>query len=141
MGDFVTPEIQRLTLSGGQTIDIAKRLNHGETEDMYAKMLADRSRLRSVKILAYLIGWSLMRDGQPVPYAPGLPEQDRLDTLRALDHELAVEMHEAIEAHETSEERRRADAKKGKGGTPVSAAISPSPSSADGPSATSAPSA
>jgi hypothetical protein len=37
MGNFVRPEPSRLTISGGDYIDIKKRLNHGETEDMYAR--------------------------------------------------------------------------------------------------------
>lgn len=141
MGNFVTPEAVRLTLSGGQTIDIAKRLTHGETEDMYGRMLASRSALRTEKILAYLVGWSLMRDDKPVPYSRSMSDQERLDTIRALDPDVAVEIHTAIEAHEAAEDKARAERKNGKGGTPASDAISPSPVVSDGPSPTSAPSA
>jgi hypothetical protein len=38
MGDFVKPEPIRLPLSGNEYIDIKKRLNHGEREDLYARM-------------------------------------------------------------------------------------------------------
>lgn len=132
MGDFVTPEPHRITLSGGQTVDIARRLSHGESEDMYARMLANRAETRTAKLLAYILGWSLTRDEKPVAYSLALPEQARLDTLRALDPDLAVEIHEAIESHETAEAKRRTARKNGQGGTPESASISPSPSGADG---------
>ena len=86
---FVTPAVQRLTLSTGDTIDIIKRLNHGETEDMYARFLEKRGSVRTVLILTYLVGWSLTRDGQPVPYGPQLSEQERTDTIRNLDPDVA----------------------------------------------------
>jgi hypothetical protein len=70
MGDFVRPEPIRLSLSGGHYIDIKKRLNHGETEDMYARWAPfvvpgqpanlNRREVRTAKVLTYLLGWSLV---------------------------------------------------------------------------------
>lgn len=144
MDDFVIPEPWRLTLSDGKFIDIKKRLNHGETEDMYARMsphggLIDRREVRTAKVLAYLIGWSLTKtkDGTPapVPMSPELPEQARLDTIRALDPDRFEEMHKAIEAHEDAMATERAAQKKILAGTPAADAISPSPSAVTGASA------
>jgi hypothetical protein len=140
LDDFVTPEPVRLSLIGGQFIDIKKRLNHGETEDMYTRMsphggVLNRRELRTAKILAYLLGWSLTNHGVPVPMAPELPEQTRIDTIRSLDPDRAVELYRAIEAHEEAMDRARAAESEKK----TDETISPSPSAAAGPSATSAP--
>lgn len=134
MGDFVRPEPQRLTLSDGKFIDIRKRLTHGETEDMYTRMsphadVLNRREVRTAKILAYLLGWSLTDDdGTPAPMAPTLPEQTRLDTIRSLDPDRAVEMWHAIEAHEDAMDQARQAQKKILSGSPNGRATSPSPS-------------
>lgn len=132
MGDFVKPEPHRLTLSDGQHIDIKKRLNHGETEDMYARWAPfvvpgehaqlDRREVRTAKVLAYLLGWSLTDDdGGPVEMSPALCYQDRLDTIRSLDPDRFDEIHKAIETHETD----LAAKKKTLSGASASPAISP----------------
>lgn len=133
MDDFVTPIPVRLSLSGGRFIDIRRRLNHGETEDMYARMSPDgasinRREIRTAKVLAYVLGWSLLKEGVPVPIAPELPEQTRLDTLRNLDPDRFVEMHQAIEAHEEAMAHERVAEKNAQAGATGSSAISPSPS-------------
>lgn len=137
MSDFVRPEPHRLTLSGGAYVDITKRLTHGETEDMFARISPDgavlnRREVRTAKILAYLIGWSLTNDGTPVPYSLELPEQTRLDTIRNLDPDRAIEIYTAIEAHEAQMTQERAAKKKIRDGAPASAPTSPSPSGAAG---------
>lgn len=140
MGDFVTPEPFRLTLSGGQYVDIRKRLNHGETEDMYARMsphalLLDRRQVRTAKLLAYIIGWSLTIDGTPVPMSQDLPEDVRNDTLRNLDPDRALEIYTAIETHEEAMATARAEEKKLQGGKTDAVAISALPSAVAGVSA------
>lgn len=138
MGDFVRPEPQRLTLSDGKFIDIRKRLTHGETEDMYTRMsphadVLNRREVRTAKILAYLIGWSLTDDdGTPVPMTPTLPEHERIDTIRSLDPDRAVEIHQAIEAHEEAIDKARATQKKILSGSPNGGATSISPSGVTG---------
>lgn len=132
MDDFVTPEPVRLTLSAGRFVDIAKRLNHGETEDMYARMsphgIVETREVRTAKILAYVIGWSLMRAGTPVPMSRDLPEQARIDTIRSLDPDVAAEIHEAIQQHEEATTKARAAQKKILSGSPPDASTSGSPS-------------
>lgn len=148
MSNFITPEPYRLTLSDGQTVDIKRRLNHGETEDMLARISpygvgVNRREVRTAKIAAYLIGWSLTDDaGTPVPMtAQGgeLPEDARVDTIRSLDPDRAVEIHKAIEAHEAAEDTRRAEQKKTSGGSRPAATTSPSPSGPVSPSERSEP--
>lgn len=143
MEDFVTPEPVRIPLRGGQWVDIAKCLNHGETEDMFERMsphgiMASRRWVRTAKILAYVLGWSLTRDGKPVPMGPTggeLPEETRIDTVRALHPDRAIEIYDAIEVHEAAQAKALAEQKKILSGAPAAAAILPSPSAAAGPSA------
>lgn len=145
--DFVTPQPHRLTLHDGKFVDIQKVLNHGDTEDLHARIWPssgggmDRRMVRTARILAYLLGWSLTKiDAEtklevPVPYSLELPEQTRLDTIRALNHERAVEIYEAIDAHEAAMAKDRDAKKKIRAGAPVSDPTSPSPSAVDGRSA------
>jgi len=146
MSDFVTPEPERLTLHDGKFIDIKKRLNHGETEDMYAKWapfveagsgkapLLQRREVRTSKVEAYLLGWSLTNDqGKPVAMTSEMSEADRVATIRGLSPERFDEIHAAIEAHETKMNAERAAQKKIPDGPPVDAATSSSPSPVTGP--------
>ena len=152
MSDFVTPEPTRLTLADGKFVDVKKRLNHGETEDMYARWAPyvesggsatpklDRREVRTAKVEAYLLGWSLTTDdGTPVPMTPDMPYADRLATIRNLDPERFTEIHAAIEAHEQAVEAARAAQKKIPTGAPSSGATSRSPSDSGGGSSGSAP--
>lgn len=137
MDRFVDPELTRLPLSGHDYIDIQKRLNHGDREDMFARMAPyitagektryDSREVRTAKVLAYLMGWSFTRKGEPVPFSVSLPEQARLDTIRALDPDTFDEIHHAIEAHEDAMVKARAAEKNGQGGENAASAISPSP--------------
>jgi hypothetical protein len=133
--DFVTPVPIRLPLSGGRFVDIKERLTHGETEDMYALIwphgLMDRRVARTAKINAYLLSWSLMRQGTPVPMSPALDAQTRLDTIRGLQPDRAVEIYEAIAAHEAVLDAK----KKIPPGAPAAGTTSPSPAAAAGDSA------
>lgn len=147
MNRFTQPESVRLPLSDGDYIDIKKRLNHGETEEMYARWAPfvtpgqpaqlNRREVRTAKVILYLLGWSLTNNGAPVPMSPDIPEATRLATLRNLDPDAFDEIHRAIETHEAAMTAERAAAKNGQGGETGSAAISPSPSAAAGPSETS----
>lgn len=141
--DFDDPEPHRLTLHDGKFIDIRKRLTTGEREDMFARMSphavhADRREVRVAKVLAYVVGWSLTRKGTPVPMAPELPENTRVDTIRNLNTDRFDEILEAIEAHEQAMADERAAQKKIPSGSPDGPATSASPSAAAGVSSGSA---
>lgn len=138
MGNFVNPEPIRLTISGGDYIDIKKRLNHGETEDMYARWAPfivpgqptnlDRREFRTAMVLTYLLGWSLTYDdGTPVPFSPVLPETERLDTLRSLDPDRFTDIYAAIQKHEQAYDAEQAKKKNGQVTAPPAPATSPSP--------------
>lgn len=137
MDDFVSPEPHRLQLADGKYVDIATQLNHGQTEDMFERMSphgihANRRWVRTAKIVAYVLGWSLTKDGKPVAMSPDMPEQDRLDTIRNMTQERAIEIYEAIEAHEKARAQARAEQKKILNGAPDVVATSPSPSAVAG---------
>lgn len=136
--DFADPIPHRLTLSGGHFVDIKQRLNHGETEDMYAVIaphgLTNRRVVRTAKIDAYLLGWSLTKKGVPVPMSLAsetFSAQARLDTIRSLSQRRAIEIYDAIEAHEAAMDAK----KKIPPGANGAAVISPSRSGAAGGSA------
>jgi hypothetical protein len=105
----VQPELVRLRLSGDDYIDVQKELNAGDYFDLLVAM-ADRKPF--AKILAYLVGWSLVGlDEQPLPYSLELPENVRRDTIRSLDKGTYSELSSVINRHERAEEAA-ADAKK-----------------------------
>jgi len=136
--DFVDPIPARLTLSDGAFVDIKQRLNHGETEDLFGAIaphgLTSRRVVRTATIDAYLLSWSLTRKGVPVPMSPELPPPVRLDTIRALRQERAIEIYDAITAHEATLTAAREAEKKTLAGAASAAVISPSPSAVGGPS-------
>lgn len=133
---FVTPEPVRITLADGNFIDIKKRLNHGEQEDMYARMepyvtpgepmRLDRREVRRAKVLAYLLGWSLTD-------AAGTPVAVSTDAVKSLAVEMFTEIYAAIETHEEAIATERETLKKTLNGPPAAASISNSGSVAGGP--------
>jgi hypothetical protein len=126
----VQPGITRLSLSGGDYIDVQQELNAG---DYYDLLIAMTDRKPFAKILAYLLGWSLVGlDGQPLPYSLALPEQERRDTIRNLNKSTLRELVAVIDRHEEAEEAALVAKKKTPGDVPVSTATPTSPPSSAG---------
>lgn len=133
---FVKPQIVRLPLSAGDFIDVKKRLNTGEQQDLHAcmvatmtageKVLLNSKSVMTAKVLAYLLTWSLTDEGQPVPMSPEMDDQARLSTLRNLDPDTFREIREAIESHEAAIEKETTDAKNVQAGESTSPALSTS---------------
>lgn len=135
MDDFVKPLTERLTLSGDHFIDIKRRLNHGEHEDLMARMSVDgslRPDYRTSVVLAFLCGWSLLNDGTPEPMSLSMSQADRIAAIRALDPDRFEEIYLAIDRHVTADRKARDDKKKAMAGVSASSATSPSPNAADG---------
>ena len=134
---IVEPDSERLYISDGDYIDVKKRLNHGEHDDYLARISPfqtpgepvrmETRQIRTSKVLAYLLGWSLTQKNKPIPYSDDMPEKARIDVLNSLDKETFKEIHAAIDAHEDKSEATSAAAKNGTGGANESPAISPSP--------------
>jgi hypothetical protein len=130
---FHQPEIVRLQVGDGDYIDIKKRLSHGESEAMLARMAprvtpgeqiqVETKEMRIAKVLTYLLNWS-----STVPIGPHLPDNERVDTLNNLDAQSFDEIATAIDAHETAMTAARAEEKKRRTGENGSSPSSPSPS-------------
>lgn len=135
---FVKPDVTRLTISGGDYIDVKKRLNTGEQRKMFARMAAhmvpgepmklDTEQVGMTKVLEYLIGWSFADDGKPVAYRPDMPLEARRDLLHELDPKSFAEILNAIETHEDAQDALRESEKNSPDGASGSPALSPSPS-------------
>lgn len=105
----VVPELVRLSLSGGDYLDVTKELNAGEYVDM---LIAQTDRKLFAKPLAYLVAWSLTGvDDKPIPYDLEMPEEVRRSTIRSLDKATLREITAALDKHEATEEAAL-DAKK-----------------------------
>jgi hypothetical protein len=98
----VQPEVVRLALSDGDFIDVKRDLNAGEYFDLLTA-LADRQKF--AKILAYVVGWSLVGlDDQPLPYDADDPAPTRRDTIGALDKATLRELIATIDRHEAAQD-------------------------------------
>jgi hypothetical protein len=100
----VVPDVVRVFVSDGDYVDLKRDLNAGEYFDLLTAM-ADRQKF--AKILAYLVGWSLVGlDGQPLPYDLDLPEEVRRSTLGALDKATLREITAVLDKHEAASSGR-----------------------------------
>lgn len=128
MSDFVTPEQVRLSLKGSnRTIDVKKRLSHGEREKMNEGMYeAGQFRPRKVRtaiVTAYLLGWSLTDGGKAVPY--GIADEDRASAIDNLDPDTFDEIYLAIDTHVAEVQAARDAEKNAQDGKLASTATSP----------------
>ena len=138
----VKPETVRLTISDGDFIDVKKRLNHGEYDDHLARISPfqtpgepvrmETRQIRTSKVIAYLVGWSLTDGGKPIPYSTDMPENARVSELNDLDRETFTEIYQAIDAHEDAGDAEAEARKNGKGSASASSVTSPSPDAATG---------
>jgi hypothetical protein len=139
---FVGIKTERLALSEGEYITVKERLSAGEEQDMFADMVLDMTAgekvhldpksVQMAKVLAYLVGWSLTDDGEPVPMTPTLSVAERRAALRSVDGDTFREIRDAIDAHEKAVEQASLDRKNGHGSGSESNKTSPSPDAATG---------
>jgi len=134
-----------LAIADGRTIDVKRRLNTGEQQDLFAAMAptlmsGERATLQTksvmtAKVLAYLLSWygiNHPEDGQPLPMTPFMSDDERLSSLRATDPDDFRDIREAIDWHEAEVEREIAEAKKIRGGASASSSSLPSPDAVTG---------
>lgn len=141
MSRFIRPQVVRVPLkSGGDWIEIKRRLNTGEYRERLARMSVavdgdlhvNRLQIGMSTVTAYLLDWSLTDDdGRPVVIR-GLSADDLMAVLDNLEPEAFGEILKAIEDHEAAMDAERAAEKNGHDGANTSPAISPSPSNAAG---------
>lgn len=119
----VAPDVVRLPLSDGDFLDVKKTLNAGEYRKLIydqfkdapagEKITVDLRKIDLTKLLAYIVGWSLVGfDGQPLPYRPDEPDDIRAATIDSLDQDTYRELLTAVTAHEAREEAAREAQKK-----------------------------
>ncbi len=132
---FVDPESKRLSISDGDFVDVKLRLNHGEREDFFATIAPfdtsgnaklDRHVLRTARLVTWVVGWSLAKDGKPVPMSADMSVDQRTATIRRLDTETFDEIHKAIIEHEAAVDEERAAEKNAQSATPASETTLPS---------------
>jgi len=134
-GDFVTPKIDRLTLSDGRWVDVKHRLNAGERRRVYGRMVREMAfgqkttlnpeMVGLTRLAEYVVAWSMTDDrGVSVPVSEAAFDN--------LDPDVYSEMVAALDTHEERVDAEREQEKNGRDGVSTSSAISPSPSSVAG---------
>jgi len=137
MSRFVKGETCVLTLANGDKLIVKKRLNRGETAEMFARMrvsteqglVVDRTKIGIAHVLAYLLDWELQQENIPLR---DMSWDDRERTLNNLDPDDFAEIDEAITVHVDRVQTERDAAKKVLSGGTGSPATSPSASSSAG---------
>jgi hypothetical protein len=147
---FVRPETAVLTLSGGDTLIVKKRLTAGEQRAQlgraYTTTATGLTALNFMEtgialVTAYLIDWTFAPVGGvgygdlPSPEAVpirGLSIDELTAVLNNLDPASFTEIKEAIEAHVAAQDAARAAEKKTPAGATPAPSTSRSPSVADG---------
>lgn len=134
--ETVLPETETLTLPGGDTITIKRRLNTGEL-----RAVLKRSRSASTDgvdgidygfylTVAYLVDW--FSPSGTFPPIKGADDNLKIATINGIDPDDYTPVKDAIVAHVARVSREREDAKKKTAGTPTSVPTSPLPSAAVG---------
>ena len=119
---LVPPGEARLALSTGHTLIVKKKLNAGETFDLFERGapgldVTEPDAIRKIPpatlgmalVSAYLLDWDLTDlDGAIIPMR-GLSVEDKEATVRLLEFETAIDLITAITAHDaaTRQEKKR----------------------------------
>ena len=103
----VIPESVRITLRNGEWIEVRKRLSYGEANKARAAAFTkdigpsgrpqvDMEQLGKVQIMAYLLNWSQVFNGEPIPiHTPALLSS----ALDNQDEDTINEIIDAITVH------------------------------------------
>jgi hypothetical protein len=102
----------RLTLPGGQWIDVKDKLKVRDTRQIHSHsvdgMSADGQTYR-FNVAKHAIATAATRitnwggfvgdDGKPLPYAPGKPFDERVDVIESLDDDVFQEISKTLNGH------------------------------------------
>lgn len=123
---FVSPEVVRLPLSGGNWVDVKKRLNAGEARRVFTRQLKtmhlgekaelDPAQVGRSRLEEYIVGWSA-----PAAYTP--------DALENLTPARYAELVAVIDTHDEAVDAAVAVEKNAPGGESTLPALSPSAAS------------
>jgi hypothetical protein len=120
---FVKPDTVRLELTGGDWLEVKKRLTAGEYRERLAReytadaisgrMALDMRQAGFALIVSYAVGWSFIdAEKAPVPFSE--------DALKAVDIDTFREILQAVEAHDAADEAARSAEKNERAGATVS---------------------
>lgn len=121
----------------GHWIDVKKRLNAGEQDQIFIDMVKDGEtvvgekprldleKVTTSEVMQYLVGWSLVdRFDKPLPLS--------IESLNSCDPETKAEIRAAVERHVKQVDEERAARKNALAGGNLSSAISALPSAPAG---------
>jgi hypothetical protein len=114
---LVAPGTHRLTLSNGDYLIVKKKLNAGETMDLFTRAAPDLdvtapvaltlakmppTKVGMAIVTAYLLDWNLVDlEGAVIPIR-GAADADKEAALRLLDFDSLIEVMNAITAHDAA---------------------------------------
>lgn len=138
MGNFARPDTVTLTITGGDTLVVKRRLSALDSRRM--RGMEKLPTLAEVGVvMAYLVDWSLVDDqGARVPIQGDAFNPAMANALDALDADRFDEIVAAVTAHVAAMTKEREAEKNNPGGANKSPVISPSPDIVTGPTSTSA---
>lgn len=106
---FVMPDVVRLDISGGDWIEVKRRLNVAERRSITSRaakggvstdttrVFIDANEMEFAKVEAWVVDWSFVDAAEkPVKFSA--------EAVRALDSESFAEIIDAIDAHEKAED-------------------------------------
>jgi hypothetical protein len=153
MARVARPDTATVTLTNGDRLVLAKRLNAGQELDAFVRTVKSITsagvrefhpdQLTTSKMVAYLVNWFLTDDdtGEPLdlPIYDSAPS-DVEAALRKLDGATFREIRDAIDVHAAKMDAEVAAQKKILSGSPASSPSTASAASPDGPGTKSEPS-
>lgn len=126
---FVQGEVVRLPLPGDEWIDVKRELNAGEARGVFSSLVKkmdvgaaaelDPERVGLTKVVAYVVGWSLLN-------TQGRPEPVSESAFNGLDQQTYIDIVTAVDLHDAACGAIRQARKNGQGGEKPLPAISPS---------------
>lgn len=109
---FVDPDVERLTLAGGEWVDVKQELSAGEQADLFGKIAKDYTAGEKLtlkpelvarsRLVAYLVGWSFTsREGRAIPVSAA--------AIYNLRQDVQAEIIAALDEHEAKQKALRED--------------------------------
>lgn len=136
---FVDPDSAQVSLGDGEWIELKKRLTVGEERDAMKALYRmvdgvlspDMAMIGIADVMAYLVDWSLTRNGKRVDIGT---DGKKLAALRSLSQDAFKAIHEAVTKHIEVMTAERDAEKNDQDGESESSATLPSVDACVGPS-------
>lgn len=116
---FVNPSTTTLQLPGGHWLEVKNKLTLGEERGAFQQIVGEINQATGwrrpnvemqglAEVSAYIVAWSLMDGGKPVPIDT---EGKKIAALRALHPNKYKVIEDAVQAHIEDQERKEAELK------------------------------